>query len=120
MRIIKPSISIGGTEFKCLSRTVELVPGDFRTFCTQKWMCSVEVEITYGAGGSWTVLDGFRHTIQEVILSPSDGSVSADNPSATFDAEIPAIPFMSGATRGERMTFTLELESEDEPVTATS
>ena len=118
--IRKPSISIGGTEFKCMSRTVELVPGDFHTFCEREWTTSVEIEIDYGTGESWTVLNGFQDTVQTVIISPSDGAVSVSNPSATFSAEIPAVPFMSGATRNERQTFTLELMSEDEPVFATS
>lgn len=118
MRIIKPSIDIGGTEFKCMSRSVELVPGDFRNFCEREWMCTVEVELTYGAAESWTVLDAFRDTTQTVVVSPSDGAVAASNPSATFTANIPAIPFMSGATRGERQTFILELVSDSEPVFA--
>lgn len=119
-RIIKPSISIGGTEFKCMSRSVDLVPGDFVNFCEQEWACSVEIELAYGAGKSWTVLNGMRDTVQEIVLSPSDGTVGSDNPTATFDAVVPAIPFMSGAERNGRMTFTLELMSEAEPVFATS
>lgn len=118
-RIIKPSISIGGTEFKCMSRIVSLEPGDTINFCEQEWTLSVDVELAYGAGESHTVLDGFRDTVQTVILSPSDSAVSVSNPSATFDAMIPAIPFMSGAERGERQVFTLELVAEAEPVLAT-
>ena len=117
-RIIKPSISIGGTEFQCMSRTASLVPGDFINFCEQEWTLTVDIEVSYGAAGSWTVLDGFRDSEQEVIVKPSDGAISADNPSATFDAVIPAIPFMNDATRGERMVFTLTLVSEGEPVFA--
>lgn len=119
-RIIKPSISIGGTEFKCSGRSATLEPGDFINYCEQEWTFEVELELSYGATGTWTLLDAMRDTEQEVILSPSDGAVSADNPSATFDAVIPAIPFMSDATRGERMTMTLTLTSEGEPVFATS
>jgi hypothetical protein len=119
-RIIKPSISIGGTEFKCMSRSVTLEPGDIINFCEREWNCSVDIELSYGVGGSHTVLAGFEGTEQEVIISPSDGAVSADNPSATFTAEIPPIPFMAGAERGERQTFTLELTSDDPPVIATS
>lgn len=115
-KIIKPSISIGGQEFKCMSRTVSLEPGDFINFCEQEWTASIDIEISYGPGGSWTILDGFRDTVQTVILSPSDGVISEDNPQATFEAEIPAVPFMTGAERGERMTFTLELTAESEPV----
>lgn len=116
-RIIKPSISIDGVEYKCKSRSVDLVPGDQVNFCEQEWTCTVEVELTYGATGSWATLNALRDTVVTVVLSPSDATAgTADNPSATFDAMIPAIPFMSGATRGERQTFSLELVSEAEPV----
>jgi hypothetical protein len=118
MRINKPSISIDGVEYKCMSRTVELVPGNDLNFCEKEWTCSIELEISYGVGGSWTTLNALRDTVAEVVISPSDGTIAAGNPSATFDAVIPAIPFMSGATKTERQTFTLDLMAEAEPVFA--
>ena len=117
-RIIKPSISIGGTEFKCSSRSVTLEPGDLINFCEQDWSLTVEIELSFGATGTWQVLNGMRDTEQTVVVSPSDGAISAENPSATFTAAIPAIPFMSDATRGERMTISLTLVAEAEPVFA--
>jgi hypothetical protein len=117
MRIRKPSISIGGEEFKCMSREVSLEPGDPETFCTYEWTCSVEVELSYGVDGSWNVLHGMQDTIQEIVISPSDAAAGVPtNPTATFDAWIPPIPFMSGAVKGEKQTFTLELRSEAEPL----
>lgn len=118
-RIIKPSISIGGTEFKCMSNSVELVPGDPINFCEHEWELSVDVDLSYGATGSWTVLEVMADTEQTVIVFPSDAAISADNPSATFAAVIPRIPFMTGAQKGDRQTFTLDLVSEGEPVFAT-
>lgn len=118
--IIKPSISIGGTEFKCKSREVSLEPGDLVNFCEYQYTCSIEIELAYGTGESHDVLNGFRDTVQEIILLPSDATIGTSNPSATFSAVIPPIPFMSGAVRGERQTFTLELMSEAEPVLATA
>ena len=119
-RINKPSISIDGVEYKCMSRSASLVPGDDLNFCEKEWTASFDIEVSYGTDGSWTKLNALRDTIVEVILSPSDGTISDSNPSATFDAHIPAIPFMSGAEKGGRMTFLLELMSEAEPVFATS
>lgn len=118
VRIIKPSIVIGGTEFKCMSREVSLEPGDWINFCEQEWSLSVEVELGYGVGESWTVLQAMQDTDQLCVMRPSDGVLSATNPKATFTANIPAIPFLAGATRGERQTFTLDLTTNASPVFA--
>lgn len=119
-RITKPSLTIGGTEFKCMSRSVELVPGDAINFCEDEWTCSVQIDLSYGAGGSWETLRAMALTDQPIVLSPSDAAVSVDNPSATFEAMVPNIPFMSGGERGRRQTFTLDLVSNGDPVFATS
>jgi len=119
-KIVTPSISIGGTEFKCMSREVTLEPGDAINFCEDQWTFSVEIELGFGAGSSYEALRAMALTEQTVIVKPSDAAVSIDNPSATFQALVPKIPFLSGATRGERMTFSLEMMSEGDPVIATS
>ncbi|MEM9521561.1 MAG: hypothetical protein AAGA37_19785 [Actinomycetota bacterium] len=119
-KIIKPSIVIGGTEFKCLSDEVSLEPGNAINFCEDEWTMSTNILLSYGVGGSHTALQAMELTEQTVVVSPSDGSISADNPSATFTAQIPKIPFMSGAKRGDRQSFTLELMSDGDPVFATS
>jgi hypothetical protein len=119
-RIYNPTVTIGGTEFKCMTRTVELTPGDFTTFCEQDWSCTVEIEVSYGAAGSWNVLNGFRDTLQTVVIKPEDAATSVTNPAATFTARIPAVPFVTGAGRGEKMTMSLELMAEAEPVFATT
>jgi hypothetical protein len=115
-KIIRPSLTIGGVEFKCMSRQVTLEPGDAINFCEDEWTLSVEVELWYGEGGSWNELDAMRDTLVEFVLSPSDGAISAENPQATFEAMVPAIPFMSGAQRDQRQTFTLDIVTESEPV----
>lgn len=119
-RTLIPSVVIGGTEFKGMANSATLEPNGIRTFEEDEWMFSIDVELTYGSGESWTVLDGFRDTVQTCVYKPDDGSVSATNPSATFTARIPAIPFASGAQRGDRQVFTLELDLEDPPTYATS
>lgn len=115
-RILKPSISIGGVEFKCKSRSVSFTPGDWLNFCEREWTLEVELDLSYGADGSWNLLEAMFDTTQEIIISPSDGVVSVDNPSATFDAIVNPIAFMDGATRGERQSTTIELVAETDPV----
>lgn len=117
LRIYDPVITIDGTEFKCLTRSVELVPGDTTTYCGHDWTASLEVEISYGVDGSFNLLDAMRDQKVVVVLQPAAGVVSLDNPSVTFSATIPPIPMKLGA-RGEKSSFPLELESDGEPVTS--
>lgn len=119
-RITKPFLSIDGTEFQCFADSLSLGPDGIRNFCEDEWSMSVDIELTYGTGESHTVLDAMRDTVVEVVVRPSDAAIGVGNPSATFDARIPAIPFMEGATRGDRMRFTLELMAEDTPAYATA
>ena len=113
-------LTIGGVDFKCMSRSVSLEPGDPLNYCEDEWEMTVEIDLSYGAGGSHTELQGMELTEQTIVVAPSDGAISADNPSATFQAVIPKIPFMTGAERGDRQRFNLELMSEGEPVFATA
>lgn len=119
MRIIKPFVSINGTEVQCLASTANVEPGDNYTFCKRDWSASFDMLLTYGADGSHTLLSGLVDQVATIVVRPSDAVVSVDNPQMTFDAIIPAVPFVSGATKGERQVFTLELMAEDEPVIVT-
>lgn len=119
-RTNKPFLSIDGTEFQCFGDNLSLTPDGIRNFCEDEWTLSVDVELTYGSGESHTALDAMRDTVKTVVVRPSTEAIGVTNPSATFTARIPAIPFMNGATRGERQRFTLELMAEDTPVYATA
>ena len=119
-RIITPKISINGTDVKAMSRTVSVVPGDDLNFVEKEWTCSIDVELAYGSGLSYDVISALRDTVVEIIVAPKNAVVGTDNPHLTFDARIPAIPFMMGAETGQRQTFTLDLVSEGEPVKTTS
>lgn len=116
-RIIQPKLTIDGDDFKCLSKTAELVPGERINFCENEWTVTLEVELSYAATtGSWNLLNALRDTVVEIVIAPADAVAAATNPTATFDARIPPIPLMMGAEYGSRMTFSLELTSEGEPV----
>ncbi|WP_395153724.1 hypothetical protein [Ilumatobacter sp.] len=115
-RIITPKISIDGTDIKAMSKTVSVVPGDDLNFVEKEWTCSIDVELAYGVGLSHTVIAALRDTVVEVVIAPTNAVVGAGNPHCTFNARIPAIPFMMGAETGQRQTFTLDLVSEGEPV----
>lgn len=119
-RLIKPSIVIDGSEFKCMSKSVDFAWGDFQNFCDRDLTVNVDIELSFGATGSFNTLDAMRGQVKTVVISPSDGTVDGDNPSATFTAEIPPVPLMTSAGRGEVMPFTLELVAREEPVIAYS
>lgn len=116
-RIIQPKLTINGDDFKCLSKTADLAPGDRINFCENEWTTKLTIELSYAATtGSWNILNALRDTVVEIVIAPTDAVAAATNPTATFDARIPAIPLMMGAEYGARMTFDLELTSEGEPV----
>ena len=119
-RIYAPSILINAVEYKCKARTVTLEPGDDINFCEQEWTFNAEIELGYGSGESWTLLEALQDTIVTVALKPEDATATATNPSATFSIRVPAVPFMTGATRGDRQTFNLEVATEAAPVFATA
>lgn len=138
-----PTLTIAGIDFKCTARSailnVEDDEVDISNFCNPKgtrpgasdWTAEIELELTYGAAqvvlgttpdaGTWNTLHAMRKTRVEVVIAPGEGAVGVDNPTATFDAYIPSIPFMMGevaATESQR--FTLVLSPIGEPVIATA
>jgi hypothetical protein len=115
-RLYAPSILIDDVEYKCKSRSVALTPGDWINFCEQEWTLSAEIELGYGATDSWNLLEALEDTVVTAVLKPEDDTVAATNPSATVSIRMPAVPFMTGAPRGERMTFDLEVITEAPPV----
>lgn len=119
-RLYAPSITIDSVEYKCKARSVSLEPGDYINYCEQEWTFAAEIEIGYGTGESWTLLEALQDTVASVVLIPEDDTVTATNPSATFDIRVPAVPFMTDAARSERMVIPLEVVTEAAPVFATS
>ena len=119
-RLYAPSILIDSVEYKCMARSVSLEPGDWINFCEQEWTFTAEIELGYGTGESWTLLEALQNSTASVVLKPEDTTVSVANPSASFTVRIPAVPFMTDAARGERMTMPLEVLTESAPVFATT
>mgnify|MGYP003518144650 FL=1 len=113
MRIRNISLSIGGDEYKCRARSVELRPIEGVTLCTDDldYELTAELELTYGATGTYNQLSALAGTLVEFIVSPLDGVAAATNPVATFDAYMPAIPIMVAAPN-EVGTFELVVQSE--------
>jgi hypothetical protein len=115
-RLYAPSILIDEVEYKCKARSVSLEPGDHINFCEQEWTFTAEIELGYGVAESWNLLHALQDTIVDVVLKPEDSGVAATNPAAAFQIRMPSVPFMTGAARGERMTFSLEITTEAAPV----
>lgn len=113
MRIRNISLSIDGDEYKCRARSVELVPIENVTLCTDDldYELTAELELTYGATGTYNQLSALNGTLVTFIVSPLDDAAAATNPVATFDAYMPAVPVMVG-NPGEIGTFSLVVQSE--------
>ena len=111
-RLYAPSILINSVEYQCKARSVSLEPGDWINMCEQDWTFSAELEIGYGSGESWTLLEALENTLTTVILKPEADTVTATNPSATFSIRVPAVPFMTSVARGERMIIPLDVLTE--------
>jgi hypothetical protein len=119
-RIYSPSILIDSVEYKCMSRSVSLEPGDYINFCEQDWTFSAEIELGYGTSESWNLLEANADTIVSVVVKPEDATTAETNPSATFSIRLPSVAFMTSTTRGDRQIMTLEARTEAAPVFATS
>ena len=119
-RLYAPSILIDSVEYQCMARSVALEPGDWINFCEQEWTFSAEIEIGYGSGESWTLLEANQNSVVNVVLKPENETVASTNPSASFSVRKPAVPFLTAVARGERMTIPLEAITESAPIFATT
>jgi len=119
-RLYSPSITINSVEYKCFARSVSLEPGDYINFCEQEWTFSAELELGYGAAETFNLLEALSDTITTIVLLPEDTTTAVTNPTATFSMRIPATAFMTDASRGDRMTMTLEGKTEAVPVFTTA
>ena len=119
-RLYSPSILINSIEYKCKARSVSLEPSDWINFCEQEWTFSAEIEIGYGSGESWTLLQALANTLTSVTIKAEDSTVTATNPAAAFQIRVPSVPFVTAAARGERMIIPLEVVTEAAPVFTTT
>ncbi len=136
-----PSVVIDSIEFKCAARSAMLDADDdevsIATFCNPKgtrpgatdWTAEFTLALTYGDSaqpatdddGTWNQLNAMRKQKKTVVIKPSDGAVTDQNPSATFEAYIPTIPFIDGEVAAtDSQEFDLVLSPIGDPVFATS
>lgn len=128
----KPSVTIDSTDAICHFSQVTLVPTqefvDIETYCNPggeapgkvSWMANLRVRMSYGTDSAWTFFSGKAGSKATFIVKPADGSTAIDNPAATFDAYIPALPFIPDHEIGQSATFDLECRVIGAPVIATS
>lgn len=127
---VQPSVVIGTVESICHFSQVTLVPEvtwtDVETYCNPggeapgrtRWLGNMRVRMSYGAGSAWEFFSARANQIEDFVIMPADGSVTADNPSATFEAYIGTLPFIPDHEIGASATFDLEFRVIGEPVFA--
>lgn len=113
MRIRDISLLINSVEYKCRARTCNLDPIEGVTLCTDDldYELTAELEITYGASGTYNLLSALNGTLTTFVVKPNDATEGAGNPMASFSAYMPAIPIMRGSP-GAIGTFELVVQSE--------
>jgi len=130
-RAIRPSIMIGTTDVTCHANKIVLTPDQkyesASTFCnpggevptTAVWTCSLDILQSFDIDGAWNILTVLQGTKATFVVLPGTSAVAAvTNPEATFDAWIPALPFLD-VEAGATMTYTIEMKVEGQPVFAT-
>ena len=113
MRIRNVGLTIDGDEYKCRARSLTLNPLDGVTLCTDDidYELSVDLELTYGATGTYNQLAALAGTLVTFVVSPLDGAAASTNPIATFTAYVPPIPIVIG-NPGEIGVFPFVVQSE--------
>lgn len=138
-----PKITIDGISFKATARSAMLAVEDDKVdisnFINPKgarpgasdWTAEIELELTYGPpetvatppanAGTWNTLHAMRKLKKTIVIAPSSGVASVSNPTATFSAYIPSIPFIMGeVAASEAQRFTLVLNPIGDPVITTA
>ena len=128
---VQPSVMIGTVETICHFQMVTLIPevtwNDVETYCNPNgeaprwsWRGVMRVRMSYGSGSAWEFFSARAGQIEEFTITPGDGSVSVDNPSATFDAYVGVLPFIPEHEVGSSATFDLEFRVIGDPQFSTT
>lgn len=127
--VTKPSIKIGPTgsevSVECAAtnfehsidqdeNTTDTFCGSYTSFGPQKHTLTMTIAQSYGAAGSWTLLQPMVGTVQPFVVTPGIGAVSVDNPVMSGSAVVKALPFMN-AGPGEVSEVDLELAVQGQP-----
>jgi hypothetical protein len=127
-----PFVSIGAVDYNAKLRSVSLTPSDNladgNTFGTPglqipggapSWTVSIEWPQEFDTAAVWNVLNPLQGTSVDWIISPATGAASVSNPTATFSAYMPAVPFLDGSV-GQTSTMSISMTTIGAPVFATS
>lgn len=128
----KPSVTIEGTEFICHMKRVALIPADemadIETFCqpgaekptSTKWTAVFTIKQSFGTDGAWNLLNAMRKQLKTFIVKPEFGvGVGVTNPTATFEAYVPTIPFIDSEI-GSATEYEISCSVIGEPAFATT
>jgi hypothetical protein len=95
--------------------TVETFCGSYTSYKAPKWTITVTLAQSYGADGTWTLIQPMCGTIVPFQLQPNTTAASVDNPNMSGTVLVKQLPFISGAP-GEASEIDLELAVQGDPV----
>lgn len=112
MRIRDITLTINGEPYKCRARSADFGPIENVVLCTDNpdHELAVELELTYGATGTYNQLSALEGTVVEHVVAPADSAAAATNPTWTFNAVVPPIKKLV-ASPGEVGTFDYVVQS---------
>ena len=128
--VVHPLVKIGpvgaAVEFACPAtnldtavdqseNTVETFCGTYTSYKAPKWTVTITVAQSYGAGGTWTLIEPMVGTIVPFEIQPDADAASIDNPNMSGMAMVKAFPFIS-ATPGSASEVDIVLAVQGEPV----
>jgi hypothetical protein len=107
-----PLIKIGAAgsavEFECAATNLDIAVdqdenkvdtfcGSYTSYKAEKWTITITIAQSYGAAGSWTLLQPLVGTIQPFEIQPDTAAASVDNPVMSGSCLMKAFPFISAA-----------------------
>ena len=127
--VTHPLIKIGpvgsAVEFECPAtnldtavdqseNTVETFCGTYTSYKAPKWTVTITVAQSYGAEGTWTLIEPMVGTVVPFEIQPDAAAASVDNPNMSGTAMVKAFPFIS-AGPGSVSEIDIVLAVQGEP-----
>lgn len=126
-----PYVSVAATDQYAKLRRISITPTDnladgasfgnpgLEIPSSATWTVELEWPQAFDTAEIWNVWSALEHTSVAFIVSPASGVASVTNPTCTFNAYMPALPFIDAGV-GESTIASIRMTTIGAPVFATS